>query len=111
MVRRLPEWACAIRDREKPPTWIRITIAVGVVWFLLGNWMFEAAFHQHNPRHPDPATGHVYSLNNHGAVVYVTRHDAVRIWGGLIGGWLTGAGAMALALSKRQEVLRFPPPD
>jgi hypothetical protein len=56
-----------------------------------------------NPTRPDPATGHIYSLNNHGHVVYITAHDWWRIYGTMSTAWLTGCGMMLVAWLKRQK--------
>jgi hypothetical protein len=103
--------ASEAREWELPrPKWLMVPIYGGGALFLLGGWMFDVAF-QHNPHHADPASGHIYSLANHGTYVYVTWNDAMRIYGTMLGGWAIGAVAMAFGLWNRPVVPRFPPPD
>jgi hypothetical protein len=78
-----PEWMRNARIRAESrltPRWVRWLGATAFVMFFIGIAMFFVASSE-NPRHPDRPTGHVYPLNNHGLVVYVTRADYFRING------------------------------
>jgi hypothetical protein len=41
------------------------------------------------PRCPDPATGRIYSINNHGTIAYLTRTEDLTLY---------GVGALAVLL-------------
>jgi hypothetical protein len=78
-----PDWMRNARIREQDrltPRWVRWVAAAAVLSFLVGIATSLAAS-SHNPRQPDPLTGHLYPINNHGFVVYVTRPDYLRING------------------------------
>ena len=84
-----PDWMRNARIREQnrlTPRWVRWVAAAAVLIFLVGIATSIAAS-SHNPRQPDPLTGHLYPINNHGFVVYVTRPDHFRINGMIWGGW------------------------
>jgi hypothetical protein len=100
-----PAWVRDARKRQEwrlTPVWLRSLMYLGVITFFAGIFMFESASRT-NPRHRDEATGHVYSLNNHGSVAYVTKADYARIEGAIWGGWGIAAAAMLTAKVKQRK--------
>src|SRR5438132_13936531 len=104
-----PGWLRDARKREEwrlTPVWLRSLIYLGVITFVAGIFMFESASRT-NSRYRDEATGHIYSLNNHGSVVYVTKADYARIEGAIYGGTLIAGVAMFAATWQQR---RWRPP-
>jgi hypothetical protein len=61
-------------------------LVVGAFAFLLSLALF-LYWSSISPTAPDPATGHICSLNNHGHIFYVTTTETVVYHTLLIGGW------------------------
>jgi hypothetical protein len=53
-----------------------------------------------SPTTPDPATGCVCALNQHGHVFYVTRLETVVFHTLLIGGWILAAAGIVKSLNR-----------
>jgi hypothetical protein len=101
-----PLWMQAARARQSAariPTWLRALSVVSLSSFFIGIAMFIACFSS-NPQKPDPATGHIYAMNDHGSYVYVTRADYLRINGMMFGGIAIGmAGGIGHLLMERRS--------
>jgi hypothetical protein len=70
---------------------------VGFVAFLLAFPLTQYLIHI-SPTAPDPATGHICSLNEHGYIFYVTTIQAVVFHTLLIGGFSLGACGAVIRL-------------
>src|SRR4030095_7088742 len=61
----------------------RITEAI-LVWTGAGLWFLGLALWQHfaytRAGSPDPAEGHIYALNTHGSVAYLSASERLELW-------------------------------
>ena len=93
---REPSWALDARTREesrRAPRWARWGATIGLIVWVVGIGMLIGAGEPNPFREADPATGHIYEINNHGDVVYVTASEYWKIYGTM------GAGFALLVLS------------
>jgi hypothetical protein len=60
---------------------LTITFIAGGTFGLLLTFLLWTAYSTYLPRTPDPATGRIYRLAQHGLMVYQTRREHLLYWG------------------------------
>jgi len=61
-------------EKTKSKLWSRLSITLGLsgVTLWIGHFYFWFSYFDSSPRTPDPSSGHIVPLNNHGYIAYLT---------------------------------------
>ena len=86
------------------PGWTTRALKVAAAIFLgvwvLANSILWYHYAETRPRVRNPAAGHIYPLNTHGSVVYLTLTDCIILYGALGVGAVGAFSVIALSLRR-----------
>lgn len=85
------------------PRALKVAAAISLAVWVLANSVLWYHYAQTRPRVRNPTAGHIYPLNTHGSVVYLTLTDWIILYGTLGAGAIGAFSVIALSLRRNNQ--------